>query len=182
MKLYIVKKPDFINQKLYSKLISRISIKRKIKINNFFYMDDKYRGLIAEMLTFIKIPQIAGAKIDEIQFDENQYGKPFVKKYPNLYFNISHSGDWIGNCFDNKPIGLDIEKVKAIDLEVAKEYFTNAEYLELLSKKGHKRLNYFYELWTCKESYIKAIGKGFFQELNTFCTSEFTIDARIKKT
>ena len=48
--------------------------------------------------------------------------------------------------------------------------FSPPERANLFSKNENERLDYFFDLWSLKESYIKAIGKGLYQPL-----SEFTI-------
>ena len=49
-----------------------------------------------------------------------------------------------------------MEKVQNIDLSGFKDVFTSTELLEI-KKKGNEK---FYELWTKKEAFSKAVGKG----------------------
>ncbi|HFJ9466115.1 MULTISPECIES: 4'-phosphopantetheinyl transferase family protein [Bacillus cereus group] len=52
-------------------------------------------------------------------------------------------------------------------------FFTKQEYEYLFQIKDHKeKLNYFYQIWTIKESYVKAIGKGLSVPLNSFKIGE----------
>ena len=37
-----------------------------------------------------------------------------------------------------------------------------------------EKINYFYDLWTLKESYIKTIGKGLYTPLNSFSIKRIT--------
>ncbi|WP_268807983.1 4'-phosphopantetheinyl transferase family protein [Lysinibacillus mangiferihumi] len=55
---------------------------------------------------------------------------------------------------------MDIEEVKLIDLEIAKFVFSKREFQDLMNTKALRRPECFYELWTLKESFVKAIGKG----------------------
>ncbi|MCL0028295.1 hypothetical protein M1M88_01070 [Peptococcaceae bacterium] len=47
-----------------------------------------------------------------MSFVENDYGKPFLKNTNDLYFNVSHSGEWVVCAIHHHPIGIDIEQVK----------------------------------------------------------------------
>jgi 4'-phosphopantetheinyl transferase len=66
-------------------------------------------------------------KIDNkyIRINKNQYGKPYLKEYPNFNFNISHSGEYVLCAVDDKSIGIDVEEEgKHIDYEeIAKNFF-----------------------------------------------------------
>ncbi|MEX1029766.1 MAG: 4'-phosphopantetheinyl transferase superfamily protein [Paenibacillaceae bacterium] len=57
--------------------------------------------------------------------------------------------DWCG-CRDDKGH-------RSRDLRA---FFSFDENKDLLDKPPNQRLAYFYDLWTLKESFIKAVGKG----------------------
>ena len=38
--------------------------------------------------------EIAGILAEELIFETNSDGKPYLKNYPELFFNISHSGEY----------------------------------------------------------------------------------------
>ncbi|HZJ82440.1 MAG TPA: hypothetical protein VFD57_01375 [Clostridia bacterium] len=47
-------------------------------------------------------------------------------------FNVPHSGNW-GVCVEaNNPVGMDIERIKAVDFNIAKRFFTKKEYRNLM--------------------------------------------------
>ncbi len=97
----------------------------------------------------------------------NHYGKPVVKDYNDIHFNITHSGDYIICAVSDYPIGIDLEKIEEIEvLDLAKSYFTKEEYQQLL--KEINPINKFFELWTIKESYLKFKGVGLKGKLNSF--------------
>lgn len=54
-------------------------------------------------------------------------------------------------------------------MKVAERFFCPEEYLALQKGKMKKADCYFTELWTRKESYIKAVGKGMALDLASFC-------------
>lgn len=89
----------------------------------------------------------------------NSWGKPSLKNYPNVYFNISHSI----NCIvcvvsDRSPVGIDVEKIRTFNVYAAKKVCSPEELRSIYSNEDPDRE--FFRYWTLKESYVKAIGKG----------------------
>lgn len=81
-------------------------------------------------------------------------GKPFLKK---AFFNISHSDSKVVCAITTQgEIGIDIEKVKPIELDNFKTFFMEKEWKEINSSSSP--LDKFYWYWTRKESIIKALG------------------------
>jgi len=109
-----------------------------------------------------------GITITEADIALNDYGKPDLIGRDDFHFNISHSGRWIVIAVDHTPLGVDIERIQPVDYMVAKKFFSDVEYADLMDKHGSERLRYFYDLWTLKESYIKAIGRGLSIPLDSF--------------
>lgn len=113
-----------------------------------------------------------GMQWDEIYFEMNEYGKPILKNNKNLYFNISHSKDWVVCVLDDEEVGIDIEKITECKIGIAKRFFCDEEYSFIMSKDYNEYNDAFVEIWTLKESYLKAIGTGLCKSLNSFCVVE----------
>lgn len=94
----------------------------------------------------------------------NRYGKPYLSDNRlNLEFNLSHSSDMAILAITQKnAIGVDIEQIKPFDNveNLVNRYFSMAEQKLFHLIPSKKKLESFYEIWTRKEAYIKAIGKG----------------------
>ncbi|WP_027339633.1 4'-phosphopantetheinyl transferase family protein [Halonatronum saccharophilum] len=170
--LFAVKLENDLNHLEFSKVLSLVSLDKKNKAIKFLKKEDAYRTVIGEVLIRDIISNELKIKNEDIFFKRNDYGKPFLKNNPNFHFNISHSGSWIVCAISNKQIGIDIEKIENIDLNIAKEFFSKEEYRNLILKDKKDRLGYFYKLWTSKESYIKAVGKGLSIPLNSFTVKD----------
>ncbi|EJQ31192.1 TPA: 4'-phosphopantetheinyl transferase superfamily protein [Bacillus cereus] len=130
---------------------------------------DVNRTLIGDLLIRSLICQKYKINNEEIRFKYNEYGKPFVENFSDFHFNLSHSGEWVVCTTANFNVGIDIEKVSEIEaLKLAKEFFSADEFYDISNMNSDEQINYFYDLWTLKESYIKTIGKGLYTQLNSF--------------
>lgn len=95
-------------------------------------------------------------------------GKPFFDQHPDIHFNVSHSGRWVVVALSEAPVGVDVEKVRNVNLAVARRFFAKEEYAQLISQPPELQRSFFFDLWTLKESYLKALGTGLTRPLNTF--------------
>ncbi|MFE3576471.1 4'-phosphopantetheinyl transferase family protein [Lysinibacillus sp. NPDC059133] len=169
VEIYAVKIPEYITGLQFSRLTQYVDLQKKERIKRFVKVEDAYRTLIADILLRSLICEKFGIINHDIIFNVTEYGKPYLKNVEQLSYNISHSGDWVVIALNNFEIGIDIEMIKPIDFNFAKQFLTEYEYFDLMSiQEKRKRLEYFYDLWTLKESYVKAIGKGLFFPLKDF--------------
>lgn len=88
----------------------------------------------------------------------NINGKPSLES-GECGFSISYTNNYmyIAIVRDNV-VGIDAEQVGNINLDVSEKFMSEGE-LGKLDKVPNK-YEYFYKIWTLKESYIKLIGKG----------------------
>ena len=110
----------------------------------------------------------------------NSYGKPYLSYYPDFQYNISHSGNWVVAAVSDKSLGIDVEQIRDLDdfMDIAKRFYSEKEYVFLLEGEETTRLASFYDIWTKKESLIKAIGEGLSIPLQSF-TVPFTSGGKI---
>jgi 4'-phosphopantetheinyl transferase len=97
-----------------------------------------------------------------------------------LHFNLSYTDGLVAAVLiSGKRIGLDIENIsRQIDcLNIARNYFSTAEYQELNDLSGPRRNMRFFEFWTLKEAYMKARGLGLNLALDevSFASSDNTM-------
>ncbi|HHX18400.1 MAG TPA: 4'-phosphopantetheinyl transferase superfamily protein [Clostridium sp.] len=157
-----------VNKKLFEKALNYIPENKQKRIKRFLKYEDSLKTLIAEVLIRKIIMLKLKINNDEIIFKTNEFGKPYLKDHDEFHFNISHSGKWIVCVVSDKPVGIDVEKIKDLDIKIADRFFSKEEVEDLYKTKESERLKYFFELWTLKESYIKADGRGFNIPLNSF--------------
>ena len=80
--------------------------------------------------------------LDDVTFDPN--GKPY-RKSGDLFFSLSHSGDYSVCAVSDGPVGVDIEEKSRVSLLISRRF---------LGGKG-------VEEWTRREAKGKFTGKGF---------------------
>lgn len=104
----------------------------------------------------------------ELSFRCNEQGKPFVEG-ETLEFNLSHSRDRLLIALaPDRPVGVDLEfRRSGINMSaIAERWFTPEERASLLTADSPERR--FFSIWTQKEAYVKALGTGIFQGLESF--------------
>jgi len=114
---------------------------------------------------------------EQLQFEYTPYGKPFLSKklnMPDLSFNLSHSnGLALYAIANHRRLGIDIDYIRAIsDFEhVSAATFSAFENNQLQSIDGRLKTLAFFNCWTRKEAFIKAIGDGLSFPLDQFDVS-----------
>ena len=141
------------------------------KLTNFKHSANMQRSLWGEILLRKYLSDKLNLKSEQIIFETNEKGKPFLKNNP-IHFNITHSGDWILAAFSDDVVGIDVELIHKVNYDIATRFFSTKECIDLFNiKDDEARKSYFFDLWTLKESYLKAIGTGLTKPLNTFTIS-----------
>ena len=94
------------------------------------------------------------------------YGKPYLTGYPEIHFNISHSGGWAVCALASMPCGVDIQERRSIRSRRMVERTMNAREQRQI-REAEDGTGEFIKLWTYKESCIKLSGEGLHQDMKT---------------
>jgi 4'-phosphopantetheinyl transferase len=98
-------------------------------------------------------------------------GKPALSQNGELRFNVTHSGEMAAIALTRGcDVGIDLEQLRSLpDLEeIAARSFSDEEAVGINSLPASARARAFFECWTRKEAYVKAIGVGLSKPLNSF--------------
>lgn len=85
-------------------------------------------------------------------------GKPYIQ---GLFdFNITHSGKVVACALLNSEgsVGIDVEKIRPIEITKFTKQFSPPEMMRILSDKDPQKR--FFDFWTMKEAVMKADGRG----------------------
>jgi 4'-phosphopantetheinyl transferase len=111
---------------------------------------------------------------ERVGFEYSKYGKPSLAKEfesTHVKFNISHSGGLALFAFTlRRDLGVDIERIKQDfgTTEIAERFFSASEVKTLRTVREALQAEAFFNCWTRKEAYIKAIGEGLSCPLDKF--------------
>lgn len=149
---------------------------RKRKVWQCKNLDDKKRSFLAGYLIqkgakewMAKEGGLQGdAKPLFLSYNYSKYGKPYLKGEKNLYFNISHSKNYVVCAFSDEEVGIDIQVHRKGKGDIAQRFFSLKDRLlmEELAGEGRGPEEIFFFLWTVKEAYMKLTGEGMRQGLD----------------
>lgn len=127
------------------------------------------RKLLGEVGIRRLLQQTWGLTPEDYQIVKGEHGKPYVDcGKTGIYYNLSHSGDYLVCALSDREVGIDIEQTGKMHLEVARRFFHPEEYKNLLLYAGEQQNDLFYRYWSVKESFLKYTGKGLSASLSGF--------------
>ncbi len=159
----------------YRALLSPGEINRA---NRFRFEKDRCSHILAHGL----LRQLLGRYLDvspgDIAYETNNFGKPSLA--PSLadsaiQFNMSHTDGMAVYALSlRRPVGVDVEcmnrRLPDRD-QIAADFFAAEETADYRALPENQRTVAFYNCWTRKEAFIKALGTGLSHPLDSFCVT-----------
>jgi 4'-phosphopantetheinyl transferase len=121
---------------------------------------DALRCLAAEALLRHALGERHGLGAGQWEVAIGPHGKPFLTGQPGIHFNLSHAGPWVACAVHDAPVGIDVEAAQAMDPLPAASIMAAGELSHFRQLPAQAGQDYFYRLWTLKESLVKALGVG----------------------
>ena len=139
-------------------------------------LESRRQFLVSRVLVRTALSHYTGVDPRAWEFTPNAYGKPAVNSpaAQGLEFNLSHTqGRVVCACTWGHAIGVDVEASSRVTdhLAVAHSFFAPTEVVALAARPEAEQPGFFLELWTLKEAFIKAVGKGLSIPLDQFAIS-----------
>ncbi|MEG1141603.1 MAG: 4'-phosphopantetheinyl transferase superfamily protein [Bacilli bacterium] len=157
-----------LTMKKYRDLLNTIKDEKKNQIIKIKNINSKKRSLLGELL-FKELLSNKSLSYDKIDIYINNFGKPIIKNR-KVFFNISHSHDYSVCAISNNNIGIDIEKIRKVNINVIYQFATENEII-YITKNENEIYNKLFEIYTLKEAYFKCLGTN----LNYIKEVEFLI-------
>lgn len=167
IKIYILPIDEKINDNEFYRLLNFVSENRKESVQKFHFDIDKKLSLYSELLVRYIVCRELQISNDKIKFLHGKHGKPYIIDFPNFHYNISHTHSAIAAAFSDSPVGIDIEKIRIAETEIAKRFFAETEIKYVFDNYTEIDIHFF-DIWTKKESYVKYTGYGLSTPLNSF--------------
>lgn len=135
--------------------LCRLPVSRQERCAQYRRQTDRNACVLAYMLLYKGLSEQFGiAQPPEFIF--NEYGKPYLRDTPQIYFNFSHCKLGVICVLADFEIGVDIQDIQPFDMGVAQRVCSNDELRQLSESDNPSKL--FCRIWTKKESYAKAHG------------------------
>lgn len=153
------------------------------RANRFRFEHDRNDFVVARGILRSLLGTYLNLEPAQVQFVYSDRGKPgLANPKSGIQFNVSHSnGRALYAVGRDRLVGVDLECHRPLaDLgALAKRFFSQRESQVLTRLDASQQPNAFFQLWTCKEAYLKATGQGLAgldqAELHLDPSSPFTI-------
>jgi 4'-phosphopantetheinyl transferase len=158
---------------LATQLEDCLSPDEQARAGRFVAPRDRARFIAARSFLRRLLARHVGARPAELRFHYGPHGKPVLAdRGAELRFNLAHS-DALAVCalgVGPGDLGVDVERVKPLrDLQaLSRTAFSPRERARLESLPEPQQLRAFYEAWTRKEAFLKALGCGLGRPLDSF--------------
>jgi phosphopantetheine--protein transferase-like protein len=165
----IILKTGDVNPEELNRLGSFLSEEETLKSLRFRFARDRMSYTVVHGMLRWMLGRKLGISPKAVKINYNSYGKPSVAGYPGeLFFNLSHSSGVSVLAFDpGHTVGVDVERIdEDFDYKpIVQHFFSHGEGQYIFGLKEASRQR-FYEIWTRKEAYLKAMGLGITEHLH----------------
>lgn len=166
---YKIIKNDCYSKDYLDMFYNKIYPLKRNRIENYLKEDKKVSSITGEIILDELLKDNYKVDYEELNFIENESGKPYIKNKP-IFYNISHSYQYVITAVSDYEIGVDIEKIRPTSIKTINQFATDKEKEYIVSRKEdiYKRL---FEIYTLNEAYFKMKGTN----LNNIKSIEFNI-------
>jgi 4'-phosphopantetheinyl transferase len=162
--------PEATSEELWPRLEALLDTAERARAARFFFERDRRQHVAAHALKRLMLSALGASPPWEWTFEMEPGGKPRVANLHGPRFNLSHCDGLVACavCPDME-LGLDVEHLAPDPpFEIAETHFAPAELRWLQSLEETSRSFGFFQLWTLKEAFVKAIGWGVAQPFKEF--------------
>jgi 4'-phosphopantetheinyl transferase len=147
------------------------------RASRFVFDRDRHRFTVARARLRRLLSARLGVPPEAVGFAYGEHGKPALDRHctaSDLRFNVSHSDGVAVYAFSHgHEIGIDVESIRVIrDADdIAARFFSSRENEAYLALDPRDRPLGFFNCWTRKEAFVKALGDGLSHPLDRFDVS-----------
>ncbi len=144
-----------------------LSQEERIQRDRFRFHEDQRDYAVAHSLLRQSLSTYgSGLHPSGWHFEKDTFGKPHIvgsdSEPSAMEFSLSHTRGLVACAISSARVGIDVERVRQnFDYEdIAQSNFSHQEIKALEQLPPHARNARVLELWTLKEAFLKAIGRG----------------------
>ena len=163
----------------FNELAQTLSEDERLKAKRFYFQKDRKRFVLTHGILRNILGRYLKIEPKRLKFSYGRHGKPAIcglTDRHSLCFNMSHSHSLALFAFTwGRKIGVDVEYVRSMPdaEEIADRFFSPRENAVFRTVPAGKKLETFFNCWTRKEAFLKAIGDGLSRSLDSFEVSLF---------
>ncbi len=152
-------------------LAAALSEDERARANRFLTERDRRRFIVCRGVLRTILGWYLGVAPAAVEFRYGPHGKPAITGGPGrcaLRFNVSHAdGMALYAVTLGREVGVDLERVRSdvATEEIAERFFSAREAAVLRALDPASRVQAFFRIWTRKEAYLKATGRGLLSPL-----------------
>jgi len=161
----------------FRKLHQTLSIDERMRAERFYFEKDRRRFIAARGILREILGCYLGVEPNAVRFWYENNGKPRLAGMSGkgaIYFNLSHSeGIALYGFTRNHEIGVDIEYMRDISEmdQMVEQFFSVREKRVFRTLPENQKKEAFFNCWTRKEAFIKAVGDGLSRPLDSFAVT-----------
>lgn len=125
-------------------------------------------SIVARLMLHKALSELETGEYSVIYSDDD---KPVLKNKKGLFFNVSHSDDYVALALSGDEVGCDIQEIRPYNPKVAVRHYCENE--TALIENSADKDDAFIRLWALKESILKYSGKGLSGGLATYDFSPY---------
>ena len=144
------------------RLLMFLAPEEKRKASFFKFEAVRQNYIVTQAVLRLLLSSYLNIRPGEVKLGAHKKGKPFLINEKPIYFNLSHSHEMCVYAFSpDGEVGIDIEKIRDLpDIDQLIEKNLTPGEKKYFTGNPEMRKNRFFQFWTYKESYLKAIGEG----------------------
>ena len=160
--IYLFTQHNLISEDILDSLILKLPENRRQKALSFKNVSSKLSSVLAYLVFLYGFRNICNCK-ELPEFATMESGKPYIKDYPDIHFNISHCEGGVCCFFGKNPVGIDIQDKRRLNSSIIRKVCNENE-IEQIETSPVPELE-FARIWSVKESFSKINGDGIFRDL-----------------
>ena len=158
-----------VTEEEYASAYEKTDPHKRARLEKTRQRKDRYRTVVADRLAREMLSEVLGLAPDDVPFAYEENGRPYVPGSP-YRFSISHSENIVVVAIHTADVGVDVERIRSVPMQMARRYFCAEENRYLFGHEPQDAdfaaaatpdvLLRFFEIWTGKEAYLKSMGRG----------------------
>jgi 4'-phosphopantetheinyl transferase len=168
-RLVVARRPDAALASRWLSSLDSFSPGERRRILSFRRWEDAAASLLARALMIELAADALQCVPFEIRLERTPTGRPFVAapSLTRLDVNAAHAESWVAAASSGGRIGVDLEQERPIPDGLIERCLSSDERSALEGQPAERARSRFFQLWTLKESYLKATGIGLACDLRT---------------